>query len=81
MTVLEIMERAGVTQSKVAVEFIKDAMQLIGSNSKDNMGIWTTNIIKGVRDYAIPADCHAIDGIAILDSSDDRYKRIRTDVC
>lgn len=77
MTVLEIMERSGVTQSKIAVEFIKDAMQLIGSNSKDNMGIWTTNIIKGVRDYAIPADCHAIDGISILDSSDDRYKRIR----
>ena len=52
-------------------------MQLIGSNSKDNMGIWTTNIIKGVRDYAIPADGHAIDGISILYSSDDIYKRIR----
>ena len=77
MTVLEIMERSGMTKSKLAVEFIKDAMQLIGSNSKDNMGIWTTNVIKGTRDYAIPADCHAIDGISILDSNDDRYKRIR----
>jgi len=78
MTVLEIMERAGISQTTLSLAWIKDAVHHLKSNTKESLKVNKQNIISGEKEYEFPSDMIAIDSISILDTKDDnKYKRIR----
>jgi len=77
MTVDEMMERSGVNKTGLALAWIKDAVHMIQSNSKENLKVDKQNIIDGERDYIIPWDYVAIKSVSIKDTSDSKYKRIK----
>ena len=77
MTISELMERAGMKESGLALAFLKDAFHLIQSNSVEDTKTVKYNIIDGERDYLLPQDMIAIKHISVKDTSDDKYKRIR----
>tara|TARA_R100000808_G_C2115233_1_gene128072 strand:+ start:58 stop:318 length:261 start_codon:yes stop_codon:yes gene_type:complete len=54
MTIKELMERAGMTQTGLAVAYIKDGMDEIARYIDDNIVDETQNITKGTRDYSLP---------------------------
>ena len=75
MTVLELMERAGIQNETLAIAYIKDALHLIQSNTNN---VYLCFIRYGDDNvYRLPADLIAIENISILDTSDSRYKRIK----
>ena len=77
MTVLETMERAGTDNTTLTVAWIKDAINLIQSNSDENVATWKTNITDGTREYPFPANMIRLKTISILDNNDSKYKKIR----
>ena len=77
MTVLEIMERSGVENTTLTVAWLKDAVHLIQSNTKESLKVEKYNIIDGERDYVLPQDIVALKSIAVYDTNDDKYKRIK----
>ena len=77
MTVLEIMERASTDSTTLTVAWIKDAINLIQSNTKERLKVEKYNIIDGERDYVLPQDMVALKSIAVYDTNDDKYKRIK----
>ena len=77
MTVLEIMERAGISQTTLSLAWIKDAVHHLKSNTKESLKVNKQNVISGEKEYEFPADMIAIDSVSILDTKDDnKYKRI-----
>tara|TARA_R100001594_G_C4043573_1_gene263710 strand:- start:1157 stop:1447 length:291 start_codon:yes stop_codon:yes gene_type:complete len=81
MTVLEIMERAGTKDTTLSIAWIKDAIHLIQSNSKEKVKSNKQDIIKSVDGddnvYRLPNDLIAVNNISVKDTSDNKYKRIR----
>ena len=77
MTVQELMERANMKESGLALAWLKDAYHLLQSNSIEDLKTVKYNIIDGERDYLLPQDMIAIRHISVKDTSDDKYKRIR----
>jgi len=81
MTVLEIMERADMKETTLAIAYIKDAIHLIQSNSKEKVKVNKQDIIKSVDGddnvYKFPADMIALEHVSIKDTSDSKYKRIK----
>ena len=77
MTVLEIMERAGMKNTTLAVAFIKDAIHLMQSQVDVHTATWKTNITDGTREYPFPANMIRLNNISIKDTNDSKYKRIR----
>ena len=77
MTVLEIMERSGVEGTTLTIAWLKDAVNLIQSNTKERLKVEKRNIIDGERDYVLPQDMVALKSIAVYDTNDDKYKRIK----
>ena len=77
MTVLEIMERSGVEGTTLALAWLKDAVHLIQSNTKERLKVEKYNIIDGERDYVLPQDMVALKSISVYDTNDDKYKRIK----
>ena len=77
MTVLEIMERSGMTNTTLAVAFIKDAIHLMQSQVDVHTATWKTNITDGTREYPFPANMIRLNNISIKDTNDSKYKRIR----
>ena len=77
MTVQEIMERAGMKETTLAIAWIKDAFHLIQSNSKEHLKTQKSNIIDGIQKYPLPADMIALKSISVKDTNDSKYKRIR----
>ena len=77
MKVQEIMERAGIKETGLAIAWIKDAIHLIQSNYGDNLATWKTNITDGTREYPLPANIIKLESVSILDTNDDKYKKIR----
>ena len=81
MTVLEAMERAGIDQETLAIAWIKDAIHLIQSNSKERLKVSKYDVINAVDSddnrYLLPADMIALDSVSIKDTSDSKYKKIR----
>ena len=77
MTVDEMMERSGVNKTGLALAWIKDAVHMIQSNSKENLKVDKQNIIDGQREYIIPWDYVAIKSVSVKDTSDSKYKRIK----
>ena len=77
MTVLEIMERTGVKGTTLTLAWLKDAVHLIQSNTKERLKVAKHNIIDGERDYSLPKDLVAIKSISVKDTNDSKYKRIK----
>ena len=72
------MERAGISQTTLALAWIKGAVHHLKSNTKESLKVNKQNIISGEKEYEFPSDMIAIDSISILDTKDDnKYKRIR----
>ena len=51
MTVQELMERANMKESGLALAWLKDAFHLLQSNSSEDLKAVKYNIIDGERDY------------------------------
>ena len=77
MTVQEIMERAGMKETTLAIAWMKDAFHLIQSNVKEHTKVQKSNIIDGIREYPFPADMIALKSISVKDTTDSKYKKIR----
>ena len=77
MTVQELMERANMKESGLALAWLKDAFHLLQSNSSEDLKAVKYNIIDGERDYLLPQDMIELKHISVKDTSDDKYKRIR----
>jgi len=77
MTVQEIMERAGIKETTLAIAFIKDAMHLILSNNNDILATWKTNIVDDQREYPFPSNMISLKSISVKDTNDAKYKKIR----
>lgn len=81
MTVLEIMERSGTNETTLSIAWVKDAIHLIQSNSKERLKVSKYDIINSVDSddnrYLLPADMIALESISIKDTSDSKYKKIK----
>ena len=81
MTILEMMERAGTSETSLSIAWIKDAIHLIQSNSKERLKVSKYDVINAVDSddnrYLLPADMIALDSVSIKDTSDSKYKKIR----
>jgi hypothetical protein len=77
MTVQEVMERTGTTETKLVLAWIRDAIHLIQSTYNENIGTWKTDVTDGQRDYPIPADLIKIMSVSVKDTEAKKYKRIR----
>ena len=81
MTVQEIMERSGMDNTTLTIAWIKDAIHLIQSKSKEKIKIRKQDIIKSSDTddnvYQLPADMIALKNISVKDTSDGKYKQIR----
>ena len=81
MTVLEMMERAGTSETTLSIAWVKDAIHLIQSNSKERLKVSKYDVIKSVDSddnrYLMPADMIALESISIKDTSDSKYKKIK----
>ena len=60
MTVQEIMERTGVSETNLTIAWIKDAINIIQSGYDDNVATWKTNIVEASSSvdnkYSFPAN-------------------------
>ena len=77
MTVQELMERAGMKETTLAIAWMKDAFHLLQSSVKEHTKIQKSNIIDGIRKYPFPADMIALKSISVKDTTDSKYKKIR----
>ena len=81
MTVLEMMERSGTNETTLSIAWVKDAIHLIQSNSKERLKVSKYDVIKSVDSddnrYLMPADMIALESISIKDTSDSKYKKIK----
>jgi len=77
MTVQEVMERTGTTETKLVLAWIRDSIHLIQSTYNENIGTWKTDVTDGQRDYPIPADLIKIMSVSIKDTEAQQYKKIR----
>ena len=81
MTILEMMERTGTSETTLAIAWVKDAIHLIQSNSKERLKVSKYDVIKSVDSddnrYLLPADMIALESISIKDTSDSKYKKIK----
>ena len=81
MTVLEIMERLGTKEETLVISWIKDAIHLIQSNTKEKVESTKRDLIKSVNSadnvYILPADLVSLENISVKDTSDSKYKKIR----
>ena len=77
MTVQEIMERAGTKDTSLVLAWLKDAVHLIQSSSTDKLKVVKYNIIDGEREYLLPQDLIAVKSVAVKDTNEKKYKRIK----
>mgnify|MGYP003109816824 FL=1 len=81
MTVLELMERTGMKEETLAIAYIKDAIHLIQSNTKEKLDVNKQDIINAHDSndnvYILPRDLIAIESVSVLDTSDNKYKKIK----
>ena len=81
MTILEIMERSGMRDESLTIAYIEDALHLINSSYDEDIGTWKTTITKATSSvnniYPFPANLIKLKNIAVKDTNDDKYKKIR----
>ena len=76
-----MMERSGTNETTLSIAWVKDAIHLIQSNSKERLKVSKQDVIKAVDSddnrYLMPADMIALESISIKDTSDSKYKKIK----
>ena len=76
-----MMERSGLDNTTLTIAWIKDAIHLIQSNSKEKVKVSKQDIIKSVDGddnvYKFPADMIALEHVSIKDTSDSKYNKIK----
>ena len=77
MTVQEIMERAGMEETPLAIAWIKDAIVEIQSSEGHQLSVSTQNVTEDTLEYDLPSDFVALENISLLDTDADQYKTIR----
>jgi hypothetical protein len=81
MTILELMERVGTKNETLTIAYIKDAIHLIQSNTKEKIKVSKQDVLNASDSddnvYKLSADLIAIENVSILDTSDSRYKKIK----
>lgn len=81
MTVLEVMERLNTKEETLVIAWIKDAIHLVQSNTKEKVESTKIDLIKSVNNvdnvYILPPDLVSLENISIKDTSDSKYKKIR----
>jgi len=77
MTVQEIMERAGMEETPLAIAWIKDAIVEIQSSEGHQLSVDTQNVTEDTLEYDLPSDLVAVENISLLDTNADQYKSIR----
>lgn len=81
MTILELMERVGTKNETLTIAYIKDAIHLIQSNTKEKIKVSKQDVLNASDSddnvYKLSSDLIAIENVSILDTSDSRYKRIK----
>lgn len=77
MTVQEMMERSGLRDTTLAIAWMKDAMNLFKSSVSEIISVDKQNIIDGEREYILPSDMVNLKTVSVLDTSDNKYKKIR----
>tara|TARA_R100001377_G_C3187137_1_gene109042 strand:- start:535 stop:825 length:291 start_codon:yes stop_codon:yes gene_type:complete len=81
MTILELMERVGTKNETLTIAYIKDAIHLLQSNTKEKIKSNKQDIINAHDGndniYRFPSDMIALENVSILDTSDSKYKRIK----
>ena len=76
MKVQEIMERAGIENTNLALAWIKDAIVEIQSSEEHQLSVDLQTVTDGVLEYDIPSDLIAVNSISMLDTDADQYKSI-----
>jgi len=78
MTVKEIMERAGTTETGRAVAYIKDALDEMNILAETHINTQRIDITKDQRFYDIPQDCVKVLDIRCKhhDNDNDKYRSI-----
>lgn len=78
MTILELMERANVRDTNLAIAFIKDAITQIQSTTDISTKTEKQSLIKGISEYSVPSDMISLISVSVLDTTDNnKYKKIR----
>tara|TARA_Y100000310_G_C20268067_1_gene616683 strand:+ start:371 stop:649 length:279 start_codon:yes stop_codon:yes gene_type:complete len=77
MKVQEIMDRVGLKETGLTVQWIRDAINVMQSQTEENVATWKTNITDGTREYPFPANMIKLKSVSVKDTSDSKYKRIR----
>ena len=79
MKVREIMERAGVNQTGLALAYIKDALDEINIISETHVDTVRIDIVEDKRFYPIPNDCLQLLDIRCkhYNNEDEKYRSIQ----
>lgn len=78
MTVLNLMEMAGTRDTALAIEWIKNCVNLIQSSYPEKVKIYKQAVIEDEREYELPNDMISLISVSVLDTADDdKYKLIR----
>ena len=78
MTVKEIMERAGTTETGRALAYIKDAIEEMAISSETHVKVEKFNLVKDKRFYDLPSDAVKIIDVRCKhhNNDDDKYRSI-----
>lgn len=82
MTVLELMERVGSTETKLVVSYIKDAIEEIGLLSDQGLKDSKISVVKDTYKYDLSSisGLSRLESVSILEKIDDsssQYRKIR----
>ena len=78
MTVQEIMERAGITQTGLALAYIKDALEEMNFQSETHVDTVRISLKSGKRFYDIPKIAVKVTDVRVKDhnNEDEKYRSI-----
>ena len=76
MTVLEMMERAGIRDTNLAIAYMRDAFHQMQSTTDVEIATETTNIVDGTRSYPLPITMVSLLSVSVLNTNLDIYERI-----
>jgi len=77
MTILELLERAGMTETNLAIAWIKDAVAEMQSTVELDLDTTDQSIVDGTRAYALPPGIVSIISVSVKNTTNDTYERIR----
>ena len=74
-TLLELMERTGITSESLALGYLKEAFRELEAMKISNISTVKYNIVSGQRAYALPSDYSAVLGVYRL-TENSKYRLI-----